>query len=130
MTALDCYLLVSLLFIIGTTVEFAFVLVVKEIFEPFKIKRKAALREKTMETNTQQDGNGITVGICRVEPIENLEPESKVLRQNELGIIRNETGLLRFLMDMSLTKRIDLTAFFVFNISYFIFNCVYWIYFK
>ena len=127
---MDCYLLISLLFIIGTTVEFAFVLVVKEKFEPFNIKRKAALREKTMEPKSQQDGNEITVGIWRVEPIENLQPESKALRQKKLGIVPKETGLLRFLMEMSLTNKIDLVAFFVFNNFYFIFICVYYAYFN
>ena len=63
MTALDYYILVSLLFMIGTTAEFAFVLVIKEKFEPFNIKRKTALPEKTMERNSQNDGNGCTICI-------------------------------------------------------------------
>ena len=130
MSALDCYLLISMLFIIGTTVEFAFVLVVKEKFEPFKIKRRAVLLEKTMETNSQNDGNRISVNICRVEPKENPEPESKVLRQKEIEITSKDIGLLRFLMNMSLTNRINLVAFFVFNIFYLIFNCIYWVHFN
>ena len=112
---------------IGTTVEFAFVLVVKEKFEPFNKKRKTALRGKIMDTNSQNDGNGYIVGIGRVEPIENLEEESKVRRPMELGSIRKQTGLLRFLGDMSLTNRIDFAAFFIFTIFYFVFNCVYWV---
>ena len=82
-----------------------------------------------METNSQNDGNGFTAGICRVAPIEILEHESNVLRPKELGNIRKETGLFRFLMDMTLTNRIDFVAFFIFIIFYFVFNSVYWIYF-
>ena len=125
MSSLDCYLLISLLFIIGTKVELAFILILKRKFGLSNIKRKTA--RETNKTKSQNDQNAYPVDVCRVEPTENLEHESKVFKVKEIVDIQKKNGLLRFLMAMSLTNRIDFVAFFIFTIAYIIFNCVYWI---
>jgi hypothetical protein len=121
---LDYYLLISLLFIIGTTVEFAFVLVVKQKLELFN-KSKTPLPKAAIAPNSLNYGHGISVNLCRVEPMENLQHEAQVSNANAPGATNKGNKLLRLFMELPLTKRIDFVAFFIFNISYFAFNCGY-----
>jgi hypothetical protein len=113
------------LFIIGATVEFSLVLVVKQKFELFN-KSKTALRKAAMVPNSLNYEHGFSVSLCRVDPMENLEHEAQVDNANAPGESNKGNKLLRLFMELPLTKRIDFVAFFIFNIFYFVFNCGYW----
>jgi hypothetical protein len=117
------------MFIIGATVEFAFVLVVKQKFELFN-KSKTSLRKEAIAPNSITYGHGNSVTLCRVEPMENLERATQVSNSNAIVETHKKNKLLRFFMELPLTKRIDFVAFFMFNIFYFVFNCGYLIYFN
>ena len=80
-----------------------------------------------METNSQSDGNGFSVRLCKVQPMKTLEDESSIFKPNALEDVHKGTGLLRMFMEFPLTNKTDFVAFFIFNIFYFVFNCVYWI---
>jgi hypothetical protein len=124
LSALDYFLLISLLFIIGTTVEFAIVLVVKQKFELFNTS-KTALRKAATAPNSLNYRHGSSASLCRVEPMDNLERETQVYNANALGETNKGNKLVRLCLELPLTKRIDFVAFLIFNIFYFVFNCVY-----
>ena len=55
LTALDCYILVSLLCVIGTLVEFALVLLVRQSSELFKSSKRQHENDITMHANMVQE---------------------------------------------------------------------------
>ena len=120
---LGFYLLVSLLFVIATMIEFAVVLIVKRKLEYEK-------KEFSSRTNT----SGLTIKSPEME-VRRRSPSAKVdgmyqgfNKGRNVGpegrhIGQKKTG---FWMVSSATDRIDFLSFVLFLLSYFIFNCVYW----
>jgi hypothetical protein len=81
------------MFIIGATVEFAFVLVVKQKFELFN-KSKTSLRKEAIAPNSITYGHGNSISLCRVEPMENQQREANVRNANAQGGTNNRNKQL------------------------------------
>ena len=124
---LGFYLLVSLLFLIGTMIELAIVLIVK---------RKLDLERKEFSCST----NALSLTIkspemkvrrrslrTKVDPVDgkcqHFNKERNVGSERRY-IGEKKTGLWTV---SSATDKIDFLSLVLFLFSYFIFNCVYWI---
>ena len=108
-------------------VEFAVVLVVKEKLELSKGEsdvRSDGIKFKTASTAEKARR---TTNAAKVGAIEGTVHDSDQ-EQEHGGIKKQRSGIkqLGLWKALSLTRKIDFVAFFVFMFSYFIFNCAYW----
>ena len=97
MNALDYFILVSLLFVFGTIVEFALVLLIKQTTEIVKKRRQRIQIRSSGEKERRKEDQEIEFGKCQ--------------------------GLFK---ELSLNARIDFAAFLIFNIGYAVFIFVYY----
>ena len=118
MNALGVYLLTSLLFVFGTMIEFAFILLTKRIEDenctkPGKEKEKAAkLGAPFTQVSPLDEGNGNTTK--ETEDGEKYETGMKLI------------SIIKFLPSAS---KLDFVAFITFFLAYAVFNLVYWMYY-
>ena len=120
MTELGKYILTSLFFVIGTMVEFAIVLFVKQI------------REEKME-HTLDDQRKLDKNICPKTPtgsnVVHVSPEFICKDYKGFRIANYEEDKEALLRKASaLTKKIDRISIILFSVAYIIFNGIYFNY--
>ena len=121
-TELGKYILTSLFFVIGTMVEFAIVLFVKQI------------REERIEqtlNNQRKSGENIYPTTLTGSNVVNVGPEYNCKDDKGFRIANYEEDkevLIR--KALALTKKIDRLSIIVFSVAYLIFNCIYFNYSK
>ena len=127
LSALDCYLLISMLFVFGTLVEFSLVLFLYQ-----------NLIGEDNSMNVSFDGLKKEPGQARISPED--ENRRRIMKQLEMKI--NSPNLMArrlyrkslipeakkkdLFRQLGLMRKIDFTCFFAFNFSYFVFNVIYW----
>ena len=117
MTAMGTYLLVSLLFVLGTMIEFAVVLILKE-----RLERNAG---RSCESQSKPAKNTLCQTCMLDKKV--LEGKPDVLKKHG-GTERTGKDVTKELVSSKvsdLTRRIDYTALVLFNFCYFIFNTFY-----
>ena len=115
-------MITSLLFVVGTIIEFALVLGLKRAFE------------KECATSKEPNTNKTKIGITPIKvgdgmyPNDEQESETTLKDQKykEESIVDQSNKWINFKIT---TNMIDFAAFFLFFLSYLIFNAYYWIYY-
>ena len=117
MTSLGSYLLISMVFVFFPLVEFAMLLILKEVNErqprdTVVVKDQSKSMKKFLGQITElQTKDG------KVAPHqEGTETQKITLPIGRRGLFKN----------LPLVRRLDVLAFVVYNFSYLIFNCYYW----
>ena len=125
MSALGAYLLMSLVFVFFTMVEFAVVLLLKEVndrrlhgFTLTKVKIKSG----KVISNDLAEKENIT---AKISPLEVMEPDLKrkgvtARRQKGFG-----TRGSKFFETSTVSRKIDFSAFVIYHFAYLIFNFIY-----
>ena len=130
MDALSYHLLVSLLFVFGTMIEFAVVLVVKQKLELEKDKSKDRPDGLKFETTAPKNKTRPDINVVKADLIEGMEDDSTNGRDGGRRQGDLKTKKLGLFKASSLTNKIDFAAFVVFIFGYFIFNCFYWVHYN
>ena len=117
MTSLGSYLLISMVFVFFPLVEFAVLLILKEVNERqprdiVVVKDQSKSIKKFLGQITE-----LRTTDGKVAPLQ----ESTETQKTTLSIDR--TG---FFKNLPLIRKLDVLAFFIYNFSYLIFNCYYW----
>ena len=128
LSALGLYLLVSLLFVFGTMVEFAGVLIVMQKLELDTNASKGNENRRRPETSFEEKESVCIHTISKVEPIDDVMQDSETRRGRGTLNRRSRVNHPGYFNALPRTTKIDFVAFFVFIFSYFIFNCIYFIY--
>jgi hypothetical protein len=121
------FILASFLFVFGTMVEFAVVLVGKQKgdwnHKASKMKEKHPIfRSKHSEKQSQ-----CLTSIGKVEPTEGAKSVSKTTKKQEITNAALAVDRFTFLKEMPRTTKVDFTAFAIFNISYAMFVIIYFL---
>ena len=104
------YLITSLLFVAGTIIEFAFVLLFKRAFEQESLTLRDANENKT---NIQISTINVGDGMCPPDGQE-FRAIQKGLQHQERGMVYQSTKMINFKIT---TNMIDFAAFSIFFLS-------------
>ena len=123
LNGLGTYILVALLFVFGTMVEFAFVLIIKQ-----KIDRSKDGTETRTNRNLLQNHGEVKSASCgrRAQYISPSKDDVKSKQSTKLNNNNNQgNAKLIIFKGVPLTAKIDYLAFIIFVILYLIFNIIY-----
>ena len=129
LSALGCYLLVSLLFVFCTMIEFAFVLALHQI------EKLETVDNTSLVIGMKNINNGITKpriinrDITKISQKLGGDENTKYKTDEGMEKVGCRQRFLRLFKSMPSTTRIDLFSFSVFNLMYFAMNCIYWTHF-
>ena len=122
LNALGVYILVTLLFVFGTIIEFAFVLIIEQ--NRIRSINEKKMNEKENKLEAQMAENRvrcrtITKSIRQVQDHVEFTPETE--QRNTVQHLENNS----FNQSMPLTTKIDYAAFIIFVVLYITFNIIY-----
>ena len=118
LSKLGFYLLTSLVFVFFQMLEFASVLVLKELYE-----RKNDLDSGKV---TSRQVKEIQIAMDKVLPFQEMNRDIDINSKTELGKASLRVKKPKFFERLPLTRRIDFLAFITFHLAYFLFNVIYW----
>ena len=109
LSALDIYLLVSLLFIFGTMIEFAFVLLFHRRIKPYMGSNRVYVYDEANFESLKENKT------------------KQAIHNQKLDINDNSLFICPFLIfkRLELPTKIDFLTFVIYNLSYLIFNIIY-----
>lgn len=123
---LGFYLLISLVFVFLTIVEFAWVLLLKEFLERRMQKRK----DSDDASKYQQDlENPVKQSKRNVNKVTNLKQRCGDDQETKSNAGQLKVFLMyrsSFLDGLPTTRKIDFSAFVIFNVTFFLINVIYW----
>ena len=126
MTSLGSYLLMSLVFVFFTMVEFALVLVLKEVNERRLHETIDTMDKSKSENLFSRRPTELQNNITTVSPLEerrlDLERKEGSGREQISSRIRSP-GLF---VNLILTRKLDIFSFLIYHLSYLSFNLYYW----
>ena len=110
--------------------EFALVLVLKELYEPKLVKNTHDKDESESGKVIAREAKEKQITMGKVLPFEEMDrdldingvPES---RQNMVRVKKSN-----FFEKLPLTRKIDFSSFIIYHFAYFLFNMIYWNKFK
>ena len=124
---MDCYILVSLLFVIGTLVEFACVVFVKQNSDLFKTSKAIHEEYFNKQASMVKECPNISNTTSNVEC---YGKNNNALTETEkLKIFEEKSGkplILKF-KALPVTTKIDFVTFLIFNFVFVTFNFVYFL---
>ena len=127
MNALGWHLIFSLFFVIGTMVEFAVVLIVKQKLEWDKGEAGVRSYGIKFETTSPAEKSRRATNVVKIDIIEGTVHDSE--QEEGDGEIENPHSRIKklgFWKASSVINKIDFFAFFLFIFAYLVFNCAYW----
>ena len=122
LNALGVYILVTLLFVFGTILEFAFVLIIEQNMTRSMNEKKMIEKENEFETHSEEKYarcRRSSKGIRRVQ--DHVEFNRETEWRNDIQQLDSNT----IYQSMPLTTKIDYAAFIIFVILYITFNIIY-----
>lgn len=122
LNALGAYILVTLLFVFGTILEFAFVLIIEQNMIRSMNEKKMIEKDNEFETHTNENYarcQRSTKSIRRVQDHVEFAPETE--QRNAVQHLENNS----FNQSTALTTKIDYAAFTIFVMLYILFNIIY-----
>ena len=127
LTLLGAYLLISLVFVFFTIVEFALVLVLKEMNRR-RLQKKSFTRDEPTANRISSRFFKMELKnhITNISPIQEMTPEldRKTNSGGRKSVVRSSrSGVLATL---PLTRKFDIFAFGIYHISFLLFNLYYW----
>ena len=127
LSALDHYLLVSMIFVFGTLVEFALVLFLNRKFSYLENSIDHSVDKGKDEIN---HSGKISSNDGKEEKLKKLEAKIKpwdpAAWRSDIKFIKAESDNMKIFRQIRVTNNIDFISFFLFNLSYLFFNIVYW----
>ena len=108
----------SLVFVFFQMLEFASVLVLKELYE-----RKNDLDSGKV---TSRQVKEIQIAMDNVLPFQEMNRDIDIDSKTELSKASHRVKKPKFFERLPLTRRIDFLAFITFHLAYFLFNVIYW----
>ena len=125
LSSLGYYLLISLLFVFSTMLEFAFVLALRQIQKMETFYNTNLIIE--MKSNGMAKQTAMNRDIIKIRPKLGEDQQSQFKTDQEIVKFGCRERLLGMFRSMPLTAKIDLFSFSIFNLMYFIMNCIYWV---
>ena len=127
LSALDHYLLVSMIFVFGTLVEFALVLFLNRKFSYLENSIDNPVDKGKDKTNhsgkiSSNDGKEHKVKTVETE----IKPWNPSGWRLDIKSMNTESDKMKIFRQIRVTNKIDLISFFLFNLSYLFFNIIYW----
>ena len=127
LTLLGAYLLLSLVFVFFTIVEFALVLVLKEKNRR-RLQKKSVTRDEPIskKISSRFFKMELRKHVTNIVPIQEITPELE--RKRSVGKKRSIVWNSRsgVFATLPLTRKIDIFAFGIYHISFLFFNLYYW----
>ena len=122
LNALGSYILVTLLFVFGTILEFAFVLIIEQ--KRIRSMNEKKMNEKENEFESTTEENHVR---CRrsTKSIRKVQYHVEFTRETEKRKDNQHLESNSFYQSMQLTTKIDYAAFIIFVILYITFNVIY-----
>ena len=124
---MDSYILVSLLFVIGTLVEFACVVFVKQNLDLFKTSNLIHEEYSKKPASMVKECSNILDNMRKVEC--HGKNDNSLTEKEEMRHLEERSGktlALRF-KALPITTKIDFVTFLIFNFVFVIFNLVYFL---
>ena len=129
LTALDCYILVSLLFVIGSLVEFALVLLVRQSSELFKSSKRQHENDITMHANMVKEYSNTLEASNKVGCFTKKNEASAETERGRNHHDKFQNSFTTSFRILPVTTKIDFIAFFISNFIFITFNVVYFLWF-
>ena len=127
LSALDHYLLVSMIFVFGTLVEFALVLFLNRKFSYLENSIDDHVDKVKNETNRS---GRISSNDGKEEKLKTVEAKIKPWNpsgwRSDIKSMNAESEERKIFRQIRVTNNIDFISFFLFNLSYLFFNIIYW----
>ena len=130
LSLLGFYLLASLVFVFFQMLEFAFVLVLKELYDPKLVKTNNDKDESESRKVISKQAIEMQITTGKVLPFKEMNRDLDMkgvteLRENTVRVKKSN-----FFEKLPLTRKIDSLAFIIYHFAYFLFNMIYWNKFK
>ena len=127
LSALDHYLLVSMIFVFCTLVEFALALFLNRKFSYLENSIDHSVDKGKDEFN---HSGKISSNDGKEEKLKKLEAKIKPWDpsawRSDIKFIKAESDKMEIFRQIRVTNNIDFISFFLFNLSYLFFNIIYW----
>ena len=126
LTNLGSYLLSSLVFIFFTMLEFALVLILKEVnerraYETIQNKDESQSKKVDARHLTELENN-----VAQVLPLQEMNHDLKTGERAGGEQIISCISRTGFFANLPLTRKLDIFAFVTYNMSYLFYNLYYW----
>ena len=137
LNVLDWYLLISLVFVFGTLVELAIALLTKQTLQilvkgsndkvpiagdRFNCKLQDPKIRATIHKNSSMESCCLQKHLCQHPMSSNLSENG---REKDVAATKGAAIMQTVLDELSITNKIDILAFIVFNLTYITFNIIY-----
>ena len=120
LSLLGLYLLTSLIFVFFQVLEFALVLVLKDLYEP-------KLGKTTNHDDKSDSGKIISRQMQEMQSsMGNVLPFEEMNSDIDINSRRFWVKQPKFFEKLPLTRKIDFLAFIIYHIAYLLFNIIYW----
>ena len=120
LSSLGYYLLISLLFVFSTMLEFALVLALRQIQKMETFDNTNLIIE--MKNNGMAKQTAMNRDIIKIRPKLGEDQQLKFKPDQEIAKFDCRERFARMFRSMPLTAKIDLFSFSIFNLMYFIMN--------
>ena len=128
LNSLGWYLLISLLFVFGTVLEFIAVLILKQLVDWGIIKRSSQISQCAIKENVPNEGKEWKRIQYDVEIVKDTSHTSGGVSSSSKSSYRPNMAYAEFFKTLSVTAKIDSVSFVVFTVLFSAFNCIYFIY--
>ena len=124
---MDCYVLVSLLFVIGTLVEFACVVFVKQNLDLFKTSNQIHEKYSNKPASMVKECPNPFDKMSKVEC--HGKNDNSLTEKEEMRHLEDRSGksLILTFKALPITTKIDFATFLIFNFVFVTFNLVYFL---
>ena len=123
MTSLGSYILISLVFVFFTMVEFALVLILKEWNERTRYETTDESKSEKLFSRRLTE---LQKNIANVSPPGEMMPDLKTKEDSGREQITIEINRPGFFANLPLNRKVDVFAFVIYHLFYSSFNLYYW----
>ena len=123
MTSLGSYILISLVFVFFTMVEFALVLILKEWNERTRYETTDESKSEKLFSRRLTE---LQKNIANVSPPGGMMPDLKTKEDSGREQITIEINRPGFFANLPLNRKVDVFAFVIYHLFYSSFNLYYW----
>ena len=127
LTSLGAYLLICSIFVFFTMVEFALVLILKEVEDQRVHATSIAKEESNSGESILRRMREVQSTVTKISPIEATNHDLTTVGDNvqQRAILRINRP--EFFARLTITRKIDFSTFILYHLAFLIFNFIYWL---
>ena len=127
LTSLGAYLLICSIFVFFTMVEFALVLVLKEVEDQIANATSIAKEDSNSGGFISRRMTEVQSTVTKISPIETTNQDLTTVGENvqQRAILRINRP--KFFARLTVTRKIDFSTFVLYHLAFLIFNFIYWL---